>query len=159
MSALLALALLSAQASACAALTLPAGTVVSLVTTGPLSSKTSVKGDMVTLQLAADVLVDGHVVVAKGSAATGQVAEARAKGGLGVDGRLILRPLYFRIGARVVRLSGVQATDGGVAPGAVVGLVALPVLSGRSAQLPAGSPVWGRVERSVDLPASVRPGC
>ena len=151
----LAVTLLAAQACS-VEVTLPSGREIRLVTAEPLSSKTAVKGDVIDLRLAADVVIAGRVIAAKGTAATGQVADARAKGGLGVDGRLILRPLYFRIGPHVVRLAGVSARDGGVSAGAVVGMAAFPPLSGRTATLPAGTPVPAAVERAVAVPSA---GC
>lgn len=143
---------LPAFAQAPATVTLHSGTEVPLVTDAPLSSKTSVKGDLVQLTVAEDVRVDGQVVIAKGSPATGQIVEARAKGALGMSGRLIVRPLYLRLGTDTVRLSGQAADKGSVTPGAVIGMALLtPGFTGRSAAIPAGTRIMAIVERTLGL--------
>jgi hypothetical protein len=134
-------------------ITLPIGTPVKLVTLDALSSKTSAKGDLVRLQTSADVMVNGVVAIPAGTAATGQIADARAKGAMGMSGKLLIRPLFLRAGSTTVRLSGQALERASVSAGAVIGTVAtaLPVFTGRSAVVPAGSPVAGVVERTVTL--------
>lgn len=129
------------------------GTAIPLTTAQHLSSKTNVKGDMVALKTAADVLVDGHVVIAKGTAATGQVSDAQAKGAMGMSGKLAIRPLYIRVGDDFVRLGGASSTRASVTAGAVVGLAVLtPGFTGRSAVIPEGTPVEAFVEHEIELP-------
>ena len=60
-----------------------------------LSSKTNVKGGMVARSTAADVVVFGHIVIPKGTAATGQITEAQAKGAMGMSGRLAIAPSIY----------------------------------------------------------------
>src|SRR3546814_8668006 len=103
----------------------PMGLEIPLVTTTTLSSKTSVKGDFVPLETAADVLVDGHLVIAAGTQVTGQVTDAQTKGALGMSGRLAIRPLYLRAGDATVRLGGASSEKGSVTGGAIVGMVIL----------------------------------
>ncbi len=134
--------------------TVPIGTPVALATTVELSSKSNVKGDMVPLRVEEDVVVAGRVVLPRGSDAMGQIADARAKGAMGMSGQLLVRPLYARIGDRIVRLSGRAADRASVTAGAIIGTVALgmPVFTGRSASIPAGTRLPAVVERTVILP-------
>lgn len=132
---------------------LPIGTPVALETVGELSSRSQVKGDIVPLRVASDVLVQGALVVRAGTEAVAQVVDAQAKGAMGMSGRIVIRPLYAKVGGRIVRLSG-QATDAGsVTAGAVLGTVALamPVFTGRSATIPAGTGFTAMVEKTVSL--------
>lgn len=133
---------------------LPAGTEISLVTAEPLSSKTKVKGDMVALSTAADVVIEGNVVIPKGTVATGQITDAQAKGAMGMSGRLALRPLYIRMGDIFIRLGGSARGKGTVTAGAVVGMVLLtPGFTGRSAEIPEGTMLTGVVDHGVALPS------
>jgi hypothetical protein len=129
------------------------GTPVPLVTTTPLSSKTNVKGDVVPLRTADDVIIDGVIAIPKGTDATGQVVDARAKGAMGMSGKLLIRPLYLHVGNTVVRLAGQAADSASVSAGAVIGTVALGMaaFTGRSANIPAGTPLSAVVEKTVTL--------
>jgi len=145
-------AALLALAPACATpVTLVLGTEVKLATTEPLSSKSNVKGDLVPLRVTEDVLVDGKIVIPAGTAAVGQIVDARAKGAMGMNGRLVLRPLYLQINGRTVRLTGVEQEKGSVSAGAVIGMVTLgtAAFTGRSASIPIGTPVTAAVEKDA----------
>jgi hypothetical protein len=157
--------LAAGEGATCPPITLPAGVAITLVTTAPLSSKTSVKGDIVPLRTVDDVQVDGHIVIARGTEAIGQISDARSTGGLGVGGLLAIRPLYLKTATSIVRLTGATTTRGGAPAGTVVGLAVLtPVISGRSATVPTGSAIPAVVEKSVvlhivDSSASLDKGC
>ncbi|SFP47165.1 hypothetical protein [Sphingomonas rubra] len=144
--------LVVSTAAAASPVTIPAGTSVRLVTAQPLSSKTQVKGDLVALRTAEDVRVGDVVAVPKGTAATGQVAEARAKGAMGMAGRLEIRPLYLTLDGRTVRLAGAEGEHGGVQPGAILGmLLVAPLFTGKSAVIPEGTPLRAVVAKTVIL--------
>lgn len=147
------LAVLLASASADAReVTLRVGTAVALATNEALSSKTHVKGAIVALVTTEDVQADGVVAIPRGTAATGQVIDARATGGLGTAGRLVVRPLYLRLGQRTVRLAGAASDKASVSVGGVAGMVFLtPIFSGRSAAIPAGTAMPAIVEKTVVL--------
>lgn len=157
----LAVAVLSAAAVAAQQplpVTLQAGDPLVLETVSPLSSKTSVKGDLIDLRVIRDVIADGRVAIPAGTAAKGQIADARAKGGLGMSGRLLVRPLYLEAGGQIIRLRGRTTEKGSISAGGVVGLVILtPAFSGRSAVIPAGTEVPGEVEKPVSfIPSSAQ---
>lgn len=135
--------------------TLHVGTPVPLETVAELSSKTSVKGDMVALITSEDVIGDGMVIVPRGTEAVGQIADARVKGAMGMSGRLLVRPLYLRVRGTVVRLSGQRSETASVTAGAVIGTIAsrIPMFTGRSATIPAGTHLTGVVEKAATIPA------
>jgi hypothetical protein len=156
LASLAAVALASTAYAQAKTVTLRLGTPVPLVTAAPLSSKTHAKGDMVELRTAADVLVDGVVAVPAGTPVTGQVVESRGTGGMGTTGHLAIRPLYITSGARIVRLAGAAKGSGRTGADTVLGMVLLtPLLSGRSAVIPAGTAIDAVVEKSVALPVRV----
>ena len=133
-------------------MTLPVGQPVVLETVSPLSSKSSVKGDLIDLRTVRDVVSDGRIAIPAGTMAKGQIAEARAKGGLGVSGRLFVRPLYVAVAGQFVRLKGQTSGKGSLSAGGVMGLVILtPAFSGRSAVIPAGTEIMAEVEKTATL--------
>jgi hypothetical protein len=133
--------------------TLKSGSVIQLSTKFDLSSKSSANGDLVPLETAADLLVDGHIVIPKGSAATGQIFGARSTGGLGLSGKLELRALFLRYNSQTVRLDGKATNRGATNVGTALGVALIsPVISGSSAKLKAGTPIQGIVLRDVVLP-------
>lgn len=142
----------AALVQACpASVTLPAELQIPLVTTQKLSSKTQVKGDMIVLRTAEDVLVGDVVVIPKGTEATGQVSDARATGGLGIGGKLSITPLYLRVGGSVVRLSGSTRKQGKTGADTVAGLAFVPIVSGKSANIAEGAPVPAQVMKAVTV--------
>jgi hypothetical protein len=151
-STLLVIALLLPSGGVLAApIALSAGTQVQLVTAEPLSSKTHVKGDMVALRTTQDVIVGGVIVIPSGTETVGQVVDARAKGGLGTTGKLVVRPLYLRLGDQVVRLVGSTKVKAKVGPDTIVGVWLSAPVSGRSATIPAGTAISAEVEKRVLL--------
>lgn len=138
-------------------LVLKAGTSIQLETVQLVSSKTAPKGDLVDLIVCDDVLVEGRVVVARGTPAIGQISDARAKGAMGMSGRLMLRPLYIRLSDTIVRVDGEASDKGSVTAGAVIGLALLSGgFTGRSAELSKGTPLTGHVLPDISL-ASASP--
>ena len=137
------------------AVPLPMGTEIPLETAKPLSSKTNVKGDLVELRTAADVMVTGYRLIPAGTEVIGEVTDARAKGALGMSGRLAIRPLYIRLGDLTIRLGGAASEKASTTAGAIVGMVVLtPGFTGRSAAIPQGTKLTGYVARSITLPVT-----
>lgn len=150
-----ALMALAGPADAGAPVAVPAGTPILLETALALSSKTHVKGDKVPLRVAADLVVNGQLVIPAGTEAVGDISDAQARGGFGTSGRLEVRPLYLMVGNRHVRLAGHAAER--ARPGAVTALgvlVLTPLISGRSTQIAAGTPIEATILRDVVLPAA-----
>lgn len=141
-------------------LVLAEGTTIMLRTAERLSSKHAATGDMVALTVAEDVKIDGLVAIPAGTPARGQIAEASGTGGLGAAGRLMLRPLYLQLGETIVRLDGQSRRNGTLPVATAVGMVAVSGLfSGRTAQIPSGSPLESAVRRTVTLHVRLPDGC
>lgn len=128
------------------------GLVIPLETAEALTTKKAAKGNPVRLRTAADVSVNGQIVIPKGHPATGEVSLARAKGMMGQRGKLAIQPLYLQIGGTTVRLRGVAATTGKMETGAILGMIVItPGFTGKSATLPEGTRLDAAVLRRVTL--------
>ncbi len=130
-----------------------AGTPIQLVTTQELSSKTSQTGDLVQMATKYDIRIDGYLVIPAGTRAVGKIANAQAKGAFGQSGKLLIEPMYIRVGDDTVRLTGRSEGKGSISAGAAVGLALLSAgFTGRSATIPAGSELSAQVLNQVSLP-------
>jgi hypothetical protein len=130
--------------------TIAAGTPISLETAVELTSNNVVMGSLVRFRVASDVQIDGVVVIAKGTEATGQVTDARERGAMGMSGKLSIRPLYLRAGRAIVRLKGSVNRNMGVSAGGAASMVFNPLFfTGRNAVIPAGTAVPAEVEKAV----------
>ena len=141
-------------------LVLAEGTTIMLHTGQRLSSKYAATGDMVALAVAVDVKIDGLVAIPAGTLAMGQITEASGTGGLGAAGRLMLRPLYLVLSETIVRLDGQSRRNGTLPVATALGMVAVSGLfSGRTAEIPSGTPLESAVRRTVTLRVTLRDGC
>lgn len=132
----------------------PAGTVVDLVTTNALSSKKSVKGDLLYLKVAEPVLIGGVAAIPEGTVVVAQLTRADPRGALGRSGKLDLALLYAELPGGTVRMSGSLGVrgkkDAGDGAATALAFLALPfIATGRSAEIPAGSEVSGRLDRDL----------
>jgi hypothetical protein len=147
----------AASPPAGASIMLPAGTAIMFETLSVLSSETSVRGDRVTLLVAEDVVLDNIVIVPKGTRGFAQIIRTEPKAGFGVGGQLGLELLYIEIGARVIRLRGTASWSGraretrGIARSVFTSAAAV-AMTGRRAEIPAGTRLEGQVLRAVVLP-------
>jgi hypothetical protein len=136
--------------------TLRAGTAVPLATVADVSSKTHLQGARFELTVSEDVQVADRVVIPKGAVAVGEVARHVARGGLAKSGKLGIQLLYVTVGDRRIRLDGSRTHKGPGATGsaAMTGVVVLAIgslLQGKTAIIPAGTPITGYVHRDLPL--------
>jgi hypothetical protein len=135
----------------------PAGTPVRLTIVAPINSRSFIQGQRFALRLAEDLAVGSRVVIPRGTAAVGEVEAVSGKGMFGKPGRLVLRPLFIDFADERVNLIGASTDKGhdGTAAAAVttvlIGAFGL-VITGKSATVPAGSTLLGRVRSDVSLP-------
>ena len=114
-------------------------------------------GQRFHMEVAADISVQGVIVVPVGSPAIGEITEVRNKGMWGKSGHFGARILYMTVNGRQIRLSGAfddKGVAGGVGAAAVSAIVFLPAgffMTGTSAQIPIGAPVKGFVDEDVML--------
>lgn len=136
---------------------LPQGTSVRLRTLSPLSSMDNKTGDRFDLEVAEDVLLNGRVVIPRGSPAKGEITMVKKKGMWGKSGKLETRVLSVRANGRDIPLRGTVADKGDTGTAGVVGaILVLPIagffVTGTSASLPQGTGFTGLTES--DLPVT-----
>jgi hypothetical protein len=135
---------------------LPAGTPVELNTVDPLDSRSVKQGTRFALLVSEDVRLGTVVVIPRGTAAVGEVEAVSGKGMVGKAGRLVLRPLFIDVGGERVNLVGATDQRGkdstaGVAVGSLVLSGWGIFITGKSASVPAGSSLPGRVRTDATI--------
>ena len=137
---------------------LRAGTEISLKMSEMITTKGKklVAGYLAHLEVMDDVLVNGVVVIPKGSPAIAEVTDVRNKGMWGKSGKINARLLYVTVGDRKIRLRGVFDDKGVTGTAGVVAAIAfVPIAgfftTGTSATLPIGAGVKGFVDEDVTL--------
>lgn len=126
------------QQNASGPVMLPAGTLLSVRTTEPLSTGNLHGGEFFQVTAASSIYTSGVVAIPRGAVLTGQVVEAKNAGPLGGSPRLALRLTNIQLGGVTYPVttdvwsnqgsskSGYTATNtvGGAAIGALIGAVA-----------------------------------
>jgi hypothetical protein len=135
---------------------LPAGTSVRLRTLTQLHSQENRTGDRFDLEVAEDVLLNGVVVIPRGSPATGEITRVKRKGMWGRSGRLETRLLSVRANGMVIPITGTVAERGDTGTaGVVASIVVLPVagffVTGTSAILPVGTGFTGHTDGDITI--------
>ncbi|HEV2489489.1 MAG TPA: hypothetical protein VGT03_06755 [Candidatus Acidoferrales bacterium] len=134
---LVALALLAA-APLFAATTIPAGTAITIRLNQAVSSKDAKNGQKVAAEVSRDVVVEGKVVIPRGSEAAVYVAEAVPSGRLSTPAKLYLRLASVTVHGKTEKISAHLAGEtgkshkkrnevgvgGGAAAGAIIGAIA-----------------------------------
>lgn len=169
MKTLLAAALLVAPATVLAqnAVVMPAAATNVLRTGTPVplrlieglttKEKAAKINDRVRMEVAESVVVNGVTVIPAGSPAVGELTEVRNKGMWGKSGRLVGRALTVNANGRTIRLSGTfdskggSGTAGAVAVSAIVFVPAGFFMTGKSAELPAGTVVRAFVDEDISF--------
>jgi hypothetical protein len=145
-----------------AKIVVPAQTSVQFSTVDPLDSRSVKQGQRFALRVAEDVTVGSTLVIPRGTPAVGEVEAVSGKGMVGKAGRLVLRPLFVDVAGQRVNLVGVRVERGSDATtGVAVGSLLISGLgifiTGKSASVPAGSFLPGRVRSEVVLSGATAP--
>lgn len=153
---------LSWSAIAPAQSVLPEGTTIHLETREDLSSKTAKTGDAVNFAVREPVVIGGVTMIPAGSAALGQVTQARDNGLLGRSGKLEIGVSHVDIGGRQIPVRGNRDKKGASGTVAAVGaaVVFLPLgllIRGREAIIKAGTPLDVFVAKEMPIAAGVPP--
>lgn len=137
---------------------LPAGSQVPLRTLQEVSSKTARKGDLVKLEVAEDYVIDGRVVLPRGTPAVAELTLAEKKGWMGRAGKLAARMLYLELPTGPVRLSG-ELGEAGQSNAEVATVLSaftgFGFVTGKSAVIPAGTELVARLDRESRIPVEV----
>jgi hypothetical protein len=118
--------------------------------------------DRVRMEVAEAVVLDGVTIIPSGSPAVGELTDVRYKGMWGKSGRIVGRALTLNANGRTIRLSGTFDSKGGSGTGAAVAVSAIVFapagffMTGKSAEMPAGTTVRGFIDEDVAL--SIIPG-
>jgi hypothetical protein len=145
-----------------ASIVIPAQTLIQLSTVDPVDSRSVKQGQRFALRVSEDVTVGAAVVIPRGTPAVGEVEALSGKGMVGKAGRLELRPLFIDVAGERVNLVGTSNERGkDSTAGVAVGSLLLSgwgiFITGKSASVPAGSPLPGRVRSDVALPVPAAP--
>jgi len=135
----------ASHAQAHAPVPLPVGTEVMVRTLEPMSSTTATTGQKFAVEVDADVVVEGVVVLPAGTRGGGTIVFARKKGMSGRPGALDVRIDSVEGPNGPIKLRASETNRGadkrrsGVAAGMVFGLIGAAVVQGTDINLPAGS--------------------
>ncbi|MGA7063856.1 MAG: hypothetical protein WBY69_21810 [Candidatus Acidiferrales bacterium] len=135
------------------------GTVVPLVFSADLNSKTAVDDDTVNMTLADDLKVGDVVVLRKGAPAVATVTNAHKAGMMGKPGELSIRLEYVKSDDQRLRLRGNKGKEGEGKVGATVALTVLfgpigLIKHGKNVDIPAGTPLTAYVDQDYTLAAT-----
>ncbi|WP_332819333.1 hypothetical protein [Sphingopyxis sp.] len=141
-------------AGAASRLLVPSGTLIALVTLDAISTKKNEKGDLLHLKVATPVIVGGVTVIPVDTVVVAQLTRAEKRGAFGRSGKLDVQLLYAELPGGPLRVSGTLEArgkkDGGDTAATAAAFLVLPFIStGRSAEIPAGSEVSGRLDRDL----------
>ena len=139
---------------------IPDGTEISAVTTETLSSKTANEDDPVNFRVDADVIVDGSVVIAKGTLVKGIVSNAKKSGHFGHGGQLNVRlESTETVDKQKIRVRAAKGRSGDEKTGTTIALVVLfgPIgllKKGKNAEIKEGTKitVYTDEEKTVHIP-------
>jgi hypothetical protein len=105
---------------------LPDGTEFTVVTTEEISSKTATEGDLLTFKVAEDVVINGHVLIAKNALVKGVVSSAKKAGMMGRGGNLAIRiESTTAVDNQKTKLRSSKGTEGSDKTGTTVALVVI----------------------------------
>ncbi len=137
-------------------LVLPAGTTVRVRTLAPLHSNDNKTGQQFDLEIAEDVMLNGRVVIARGSPGTGELTLVKKKGMWGKSGKLEGRFISVRSNGRDIPIRGTLNDKGTTGTAGVVGaIVVLPIagffVTGTSAEIAAGSSFSAKTDSDIPI--------
>jgi len=105
---------------------LPDGTEFTVLTTEEITSKTASEGDLLTFKVADDVVIDGHVLIAKDALVKGEVSTAKKSGFFGRGGNIGIRiDSTITVDNQKTKLRSAKGKAGDDKTGTTVALVVL----------------------------------
>lgn len=140
---------------------IPDGTEISAVTTDTISSKTAREDDPITFKVDEDVVINGAVVIARGTIIKGIVTNAKKSGYFGKGGQLNVRvESTTTVDGQKLKVRASKGKEGSDKTGATVALVVLfgPIgflKKGKNAEIKEGTKikVFTDEEKSVIVSA------
>ena len=105
---------------------IPDGAEIAVVTTETISSKTSTEGDPLTFKMDEDLIINGVVLIAKGTLVKGYVSNAEKNGHFGKAGKLGIRVESTKtVDNQTIKLRASKGKEGDSKTGTTVALVVL----------------------------------
>lgn len=160
-AALTAASVLNSMSATARQVKIPAGTIVVVQTLRSISSETAKGDEIVELQVASDVIVDGIRVIAAGAPATGAIEELESSQMLGQEGRVAVAINSARAvdGTNVPLTGRISSRGKDEMTGTVVGAIFCPLFllnRGGEAAIATGAQGRGIVigEAFVNVPGS-----
>lgn len=141
---------------------LPANSEIAVTPVSDLTSKGIKVGHIVPITTVYDVMHNGYVVIPKGTLGQAEVTWRTGKGAFGKSAKIDLSYQWLDLNGRKIALSGKHRQNGegntGAAVGAWVaaGVIGGALVTGKSAKLPAGTPLIARTAEGLPylLPAN-----
>lgn len=124
------------------------------------------KGETFTLSVARNVLLDGYVVIPRGSKAIGSIPWRTGKGAFGKSGKIELSFDYIEVGDQRIPIAGRHREEGQGNSAATIGtvlflsIIGAGLITGHSAEIPRGREftVWTTDEVPVSFAGPRAPG-
>ena len=139
---------------------LPANTPVTLSMNNELHSRTAREGDTFPMTVVQDVMVDGHVLIPRGSRAVGELVWRTGRGAFGKSAKIEVALRYIEMAGRRIPLNGYYRQEGegntAATVGAVLGagVIGGLIVTGRCAIIPAGRELQARTIDEVPFEVS-----
>ncbi|MBP7952061.1 MAG: hypothetical protein KAZ17_01110 [Sphingorhabdus sp.] len=114
-------------------------------------------GEIFYMSVAEDVVVDGQVVIPKGSRGVGEVLSVTGRGGFGKSGKIEVQMNHVEVGSNKYPMEGVHLQKGKGRGGAAVagvilaGALAGVFIKGDEADMPAGMQLSFRTKDSITV--------
>ena len=140
--------------------TIPAGTVVTLRTTSVIAPEQLNTGDLVTLTVVNDVVIDGKVVIASGAQAKGEIIDSRNRGMIGIAAKIGLSVRSVTaVDNTTVPLMGSKIVPGKDKMVLSIGLsliccILFALMKGGDASIPAGAQIEAQVAGTTSVIAN-----
>lgn len=134
-------------ASAAEKTTIPAGTVVGMRTTTPITPEHLNVGDLVMLAVISDVLVDGVVVIKAGAPARGEIVSSKSRNMIGIAAKIGLSIRSVEaIDGTTIPMYGTKLAEGKSKMGASIGLsliccILFALMKGGDASIASGTEI------------------
>lgn len=143
-------------------LTLPANTEILLSLNDNLTSKNAKEGDTFALSVVHDVLLNGYVVIPRGSRGVGEVVWRTGKGAFGKSGKMDVVLRYVEIGGQRLSIDGKFRQEGDGNTVATVGTVVLAGLfagfvTGKTATIPRGRELMAHTREALPVMIAAPP--
>ena len=135
---------------------LPANTELLLSMNDELTTKGIEEGHKFRLSVVHDVVVDGHVVIPRGTPATGEVTWKTGKGAFGKSGKMEIALRYLDLGGRAIPIEGTYRQEGeGNTAATIAGVIAAGVfagfITGKSARIPQGRELKAHTKEALPV--------